>query len=65
MNPAPEPQRISYTHQEALFVAKQWMTLNYGIPRELSEEARDRYHEKLGLLVDFLHTLHPPASSFP
>jgi hypothetical protein len=57
------PLARSYTHEEALNVAKQWMRDNYGIARELSEEARDRYHEKLGLLVDFLWTLHPPESS--
>jgi hypothetical protein len=53
----------AYSHDEAINVAKQWMRDNYGIARELDEESRDRYHEKLGLLVDFLWVLHPPESS--
>lgn len=57
------PLMRAYSHDEAINIAKQWMRENYGVPRELSEESRDRYHEKLGLLVDFLWTLHPPESS--
>lgn len=53
----------AYSHDAAINIAKQWMLENYGIPRELSEESRDLYHEKLGLLIDFLWTLHPPESS--
>ena len=60
--PARTPLARAYSHDEAINVAKQWMRDNYGIPRELSEEARGRYHEKLGMLVDFLWTLHPPES---
>ena len=54
------PELKSYSHEEAIESAKQWMRDNYGVARELDSAARDRYHEKLGLLVDFLHTLHPP-----
>ncbi len=57
------PLMRAYSHDEAINVAKQWMRDNYGIPRELSEESRDSYHEKLGMLIDFLWTLHPPQSS--
>lgn len=61
-SPARTPLMRTYSHDDAINVAKQWMRDNYGIPRELSEESRARYHEKLGLLVDFLWTLHPPES---
>lgn len=49
-----------YTHAQALQKAKEWMKENYGRPMDMSQEERDRYHEKLGLLIDFLWTLHPP-----
>lgn len=58
-----EPLRQTYSYEEALAVAKQWMRDTYGTARELPEESRDRYHEKLGFLVDFLHTLHPSSNS--
>jgi len=57
------PLMRAYSHDDAVNVAKQWMRDNYGIPRELSEESRASYHEKLGLLIDFLGTLHPPEPS--
>ncbi len=60
----PEPTRFSYTHQQMLDAAKQWMRDNYGVARELPEASRDRYHEKLGLLVDFIGTVfssNPPG----
>lgn len=50
----------SYTHAQALQKAKEWMKENYGRPMDMAQEERDRYHEKLGLLIDFLWTLHPP-----
>lgn len=56
-----KPTVYSYSHEEAISKAKQWMKDNYGIPRELSEESRDRYHEKLGLLIDFVWALCPPT----
>jgi hypothetical protein len=58
-----EPLRQAYSHQESVNIAMQWMRDNYGIAKDLPEDTRDRYHEKLGLLVDFLWTLHPPESS--
>lgn len=58
-----EPLRPAYSHQESINVAMQWMRDNYGLARDLSEDNRDRYHEKLGLLVDFMGTLHPQESS--
>jgi len=60
-----EPLRQAYSFEEALDIAKQWMKDTYGTARELPEELRDRYHEKLGLLVDFLFTLHPPSPPNP
>lgn len=57
--------KTSRTHEEAINIAKQWMRDNYGIPRDLGADARDHYHERLGFLVDFLWTLHPPAMAGP
>jgi len=54
------PGRRSYSYEEACAVAKEWMRENYGPMARLNREGKDRYCEKLGLLVDFLWTLHPP-----
>lgn len=63
MNPpaeTPAPFKTHYSHAEAVEVAKTWMRENYGIPKELNEQERDRWMTRLGTIVDFLHTLHPP-----
>ncbi len=54
------PLRYAISHEEAMDKAKLWMRETYGAAKDLSPEQRDRYHERLGLLVDFLHTLLPP-----
>jgi len=50
----------THSHEQAIAAAKEWMRKTYGRPCDLTEEARERYHEKLGMLIDFLWTLHPP-----
>ena len=58
-----EPLRTAHTNEEAIDIARRWMNDNYGAPRELNAEDRDRYHEKLGLLVDFIGTLFPKPNA--
>ena len=53
------------THDEAIKCAQRWMRENYGSPKEMDEEQRNRFHENLGMLIDFLWALHPPVSSVP
>ena len=64
-NTMTEPLRTAHTNDEAIEIARRWMTDNYGVPRELSAVERDSYHEKLGLLVDFLGTLCPKEHLTP
>ena len=54
-----EPISSTHTNEEAVAIAKKWMIDTYGVPRDMGPETRDRFHEKLGLLVDFLGTLCP------
>lgn len=55
------PARRAYSRQEITDEAKAWMILNYGMPKDLDADARDRWHEKLGLLYDFLTDSFPAA----
>lgn len=55
--------RPSYSHEEAIAAAKKWMIENYRQPKLLRGEESDRWHERFGMLVDFLWALHPPATS--
>jgi len=55
-----EPERKCYTHEEAIAKARDWIFANYGQPMNMTEGDRYILHSRLGLLVDFLHTLHPP-----
>ena len=57
--------RTAHTNDEAVEIARKWMTDNYGAPRELNAVDRNSYHEKLGLLVDFISTLCPMEPEKP
>jgi hypothetical protein len=54
-----EPLRQSYSHDEAMHSAMEWIHDEYGSPRDMTPEQRDRYHEQLGFLLCFVHHLHP------
>lgn len=54
-----EPLRKAYSKQEMEALAKTLMLETYGKPRELDEEARNRWMEKFGLLCHFI------AENFP
>ncbi len=51
-----QPERSAFSHEEAITKANEWMRENYP-----EQPKSDRYHERLGLLIDFLHSLHPPT----
>lgn len=54
-----EQIRTAHTNYEAVEIARRWMIENYGIPKDMEPETRNRFHEKLGMLVDFIGTLCP------
>lgn len=39
--------------------AKDYMRDTYGIPSDMSPEEQDRYHRRLGMIVDFIDTILP------
>lgn len=51
--------RNADTLEEAIGRATAWMVDSYGRPLDLPEEARDRWHERMGLLVDCLTEMFP------
>ena len=54
-----EPLRMSYSHAEMLERVREWMIENYGRPIELDEEAKDRWHERCGMLASFVYDYFP------
>ena len=52
-----EPCRRSYSREEMIEEAKMYMRETYGQCRE--SEDQDRWHERLGMLVDFIHDRFP------
>jgi hypothetical protein len=51
-------------HDEAVKLALQWMRDNYGPCKNLSPSQQDKYHENLGLICHFLHTLIPHDKAY-
>ena len=49
-----EPIRISYTRAEITEKAGEYMRTEFGPLRDKDDEAKGRYHEDLGLLIDFI-----------
>ena len=50
-----DPVRHCYTRDEMLARAAQYMSATYGLPRGIDDPAeRDRWHERYGMLVDFI-----------
>lgn len=58
-----QPLRKSYSREELINSSKEYMKGLYGKPMELTEEARDKWMERYGLLIDFISE-HFPAE-FP
>lgn len=52
----PPPYR-SFSRENLVEEAKKYMRDTYGVPRDMSPEEQDRYHTRLGMLVDFIHTI--------
>jgi hypothetical protein len=55
--PKPEPCRRAFSREEMIEEAKAYMRETWGPCRE--SEDRDRWHERLGMLVDFIHDRFP------
>lgn len=53
----PGPVRTSWSEEELHTAARQYMLTMEGSPKGMSDEQRDRWHEKLGLLTHFLRCL--------
>ena len=52
-----EPCRKAYSREEMIEEAKLFMTENYGKASECGD--KDRWHERLGMLVSFIHDRFP------
>lgn len=52
-----EPVRISHSREELHDAALRFMRNHYGLPELNDQEARDRWHERLGLLVVFVEEM--------
>jgi hypothetical protein len=59
MNAPTEPLRTAYSHAEMIERVREWMVENYGRPIELDEEAKDRWHERCGMLASFVYGNFP------
>ena len=58
MSPDHTPPPRTFTKQELLDNARSWMLRECGRPCEMStDEERDRYHARLGLLAHFIQDL--------
>lgn len=49
--------KITATQKELQDFARDWMLEFYGKPRDLSEEAKDRWHERYGFILSVLSDL--------
>jgi hypothetical protein len=56
-SPKPEPCRRAFSREEMIEEAKAYMRETWGPCNEA--ENRDRWHERLGMLVDFIHDRFP------
>ncbi len=52
-----EPVRRSWSLEELRTAAVDYMREDFGLPPKDDAEARDRWHERLGLLSAFAHSL--------
>ena len=48
------PLRMSYSREEMRDCITTWLAKEYGKPINLSEESKDRWHERCGLLYHFI-----------
>lgn len=53
--------RAAYSREEITRKACEWMIAECGSPKGKSQEERDYYHERLGLLVSFLSDTFPSS----
>lgn len=66
MSTAKDPQdqgKRSFARAELLDAARRWMFETRGSPRGMEEAARDRFHEDLGLLIEFVGEMIPESPS--
>lgn len=54
-----EPCRRAYSREEMIDEAKKYMRETYGLCLESND--RDRWHERFGMLVDFVHDRFPTS----
>ena len=59
---AREPLRRAYSREEMRDASVKWMIEQYGRPIELDVEAKDRWHERCGMLYHFIFD-HFPAEN--
>jgi len=57
-----EPLRRAFSREEMRNASVKWMIEQYGRPIELDSEAKDRWHERCGMLYHFIYD-HFPAEN--
>ena len=53
----PSPVRMSWSADQLRDATRCYMLHYEGTPKDLTDEQRDRWHERLGLLTHFVHCL--------
>ena len=62
MPPANGPLRQAYSREEMRDASVKWMIEQFGIPKEMDDDERDRWHTRCGLLYHFIYD-HFPAEN--
>ena len=60
---AREPLRRAYSREELASAMAEWMVEMWGHPMELTEESRDRWMERNGMLYAFICDHFPAANA--
>jgi hypothetical protein len=60
-----EPLRKCYSRAEMEAHAKRFLKGLYGSPMDLTDEARDRWMERFGLLIHFIGEHFPETHALP
>ena len=55
-----EPLRTAYSREEMRDLSVKWMIEQFGIPKDMEDDERDRWHTRCGLLYHFIYD-HFPA----
>lgn len=57
-----ESLRVAYSREEMRDASVKWMIEQFGIPKDMADDERDRWHARCGLLYHFIYD-HFPAEN--